>query len=327
MTLVAVVRGLAEVDPSLAMEVARSITDLWGRARALADIVAVIAADHSAEALDLTLAIPEEAQGARASALASIAFALAQRDPDQAVKIARSIGVGGDRARALAEIARVHQRPEIADEALDVVRSVTNPVLRGQALVDVATVMAAADGDQALHLARSIADDAWRVRALAEVARVQRRPDIADEALDVARSITTPPWGQAQALADITPVIAVHDPDRALELAGLVNDNGIALGGVAIEIAGKDPDRAFELALQVRHNAMRDKVMAHVAGAIAQRDLDRALMIARSIGVEAWRVQALVSVAQRLGSESLVFFTRSSIDTGQIDGLGARLVD
>ena len=315
LTLAAVVPALAQLDPRRALEVARSITVDGARAQALADVAAVVAGDDPDEALEIAQSIPQDSRATTASALASVARSLAQSNPDRALIVARSIADDGGRARALAELAAAQHRPEIVDEALGLARSIADTWAQAQALAGVVGFIVRDDPDRALAVARSITNDWWKARTLVDLANELHRPVIVDEALAVARSVIDDTW-RASAMAEIAAVLARHDPDRALDLAGSVDDDGVALGGVAAVIARHDPDRALELARSISHDAVRDKVTGAAAESLAQRDPERALMLARSITVEGWRARALVCVARRLGAKALLCLARSEDGEG-----------
>ena len=259
-----------------AEHIARSITDDWSRALALADVAAALAATDPDRAARLTAdaervarSITSDWPGARA--LASIATALAATDPDRAERVAQSITDKAARASALATVATAlaatdpDRAARLIADAEHVARSITSrwwmadKRSRVRALADVAKALAATDPDRAARLiadaervAQSITDRAARASALADVAKP---------------------------LADVAKALAATDPDRAELVARSITpessaDVATALVDVAAALAATDPDRAELVARSITSESSRARALATIATALAATDPD-----------------------------------------------------
>ncbi|MEU9381116.1 serine protease [Streptomyces sp. NPDC048279] len=234
-------------QPNRAEQIARSITDPYRRAKALAGVAGAvaIAGDHE-RARRLATYVEQIAPSItstprRSQVVAGVAGAVAavgdheraRRLAADAEQIARSIIDPTRRAQVLADaaeaVAAVGDHERVRRLAIDVEQSArsTDPHRRAQVLAEVAGAVAiAGDHEQARRLAadaeqiaRSITDLDRRTEALAGAVGAVAAAGDHERAEQVARSINNADW-RAEALAGVAGAVAIAgDHERARRLA------------------------------------------------------------------------------------------------------------
>lgn len=302
----ALAKALARVgDVRRAAAVARTVTDPPTRDRTMAEVARALArAGNIRRAVAVARTITDGWVTPEIWAAMAVALARAG-DPDGAETVARAIdhrwtqhrlsalaGVVAEAART----GRTEQAAALAQEGLDLARTVGHNGLRAQALLKAAE-MAAATGDA--DLAEELIEEAetmvWEVanpysralefaslaKALVEAGDVERGAYLARDAVAEARNLTDP-GEHARALADAAGALAV---------AGAVEPaRELAQEAVAVTRTFTDP-RERESAL-----AERAELMARVG------DADRALAVARTVTAPERQAQALAGVARHVGT-------------------------
>jgi hypothetical protein len=292
-----------------AERIARSITDENGKASALGDVAAAVAATDHARAAQLFTDAERIARSitdefGQSSALRNVAEAVAATDPDHAERIARSITDENMTGWALSEVAKAVAATD-PDRAERIAQSITDETWKEAAPGNVAEVVAATDPDRAERIARSITDETWKGFALWQVAVVVAATD-PDRAERIARSIT-PVTMQASTLSDVAAAVAATDPDRTARLLAdaerltqsatfhSLDDSGLSF--VAAAVAATDPDRAERIAQSATNQQEKASALGAVAAAVAATDPDRAERIVQSITDEYRKTRALSGVA------------------------------
>jgi hypothetical protein len=229
---------LARFDHAEAL--ARTITDPYDRARALASLATAIAQagdpdrayQLAADAEPLARTITDPRRQARA--LTSLATAVIEAgDPDRARQLAadaealaRAIADPNDQAEVLAQLATLAAQAgdldrarQLAADAEALARTITDPRRQAWALTSLVTAVAqAGDPDRAEALARTITNPYQQAKAFASlVAAVAQGGDL-DRAEALARAITDP-FQQAEAVTGLAAAVAqAGDLARAARL-------------------------------------------------------------------------------------------------------------
>ncbi|MYS92378.1 MULTISPECIES: tetratricopeptide repeat protein [Streptomyces] len=312
----------------IALERARGVapgtgTFAWEQTAPPAVAEVLAGAGRGTEALRVAHYITDP--GPRASALATVAAALARRgQPEQArsalhqaEETVRTITSPGAQAVALGSIAPAMTAAGRTEEALRVAHSVPDPGPRASALATVAAALArTGQPDQArsaLHQAeetvRTITQPERRVSQVVAVARVLTDADRAEDAVDVlreavetARSITYPP-SQGSALTNIAGAIARADRvEEALAVAQSVTDRvskASALAVITNEIARTGQlEEALNLARSITDPSILPTALGEVARAMARAGrAEEGMEVARAITSPETRVRVLSAIA------------------------------
>jgi hypothetical protein len=221
--------------PGEAAAISHQIDDLVVRSGALASAAVRQAAENPPVAEATAAMIPV----AHDSALAQLAAALADRDYERALGLARAIRER-PRSWALAQIAsgEAVEHPERCEAALS----------EAKIAPDVARVilarMAPADPERAARLAQALPEGEGRAAAVAAVAAAiaSLHPE---QAGDLLWTIDSPRW-QARAAGELARQLARTDWDAATAVLGLVSDqleSQRLRGEVAAVVAPRDPDQ------------------------------------------------------------------------------------
>ncbi|MCC5582157.1 hypothetical protein IMZ11_41850, partial [Microtetraspora sp. AC03309] len=185
-------------NPVRAEALARSISDLDARVRALTQLVVALAdgshLDHAhliashAETTARSITDPD----AQAEALTQLVTALARIDHlDHAETIALSITDLDYQARALTQLVTALARIDHLDHAETTALSITNPYYRALALTELATALARTGRlDHAETTAHFITNPYYRARALTQLGITLARMNRLDHAETIALSIT-----------------------------------------------------------------------------------------------------------------------------------------
>ena len=148
----------------------------------LCEIAEIVARTDPVRALQISEDLDAVTQS---EVLVSIVTVLVLTDIEYALQIARRIPDQHSRAMALGTIASTTERPELADEALEVARGrLDDPDERAEALGAIVIVVATTMTDLAVEIARSFEEPADRVSALLEVMAQVGQPDVVDELLE-----------------------------------------------------------------------------------------------------------------------------------------------
>ena len=286
--LVTLAEALAEVGEhgraaqvvSDAEQVARAMTDPASRGRELAPVARVLAqAGELARAEEVARAITDPFLRIRALApwaeeWAEVAEHIARSDPDSMVRELMTV------AKALAQAGKLARAAQVASDAEQVARAITDPFLQARALVTVVDALAeAGEFARAEQLAHAMTGPFFQARALVTVV------DALAEAGEFARAeqladAMTGPFFQAEALVTVVYALAeAGEFARAEQLAHAITD----------------PD------FQVR-------ALVRVAGALAEvgergraaQVVSDAEQVARAITDPFFRVRALVTVVYAL---------------------------
>ena len=265
----------------------------------------------------------------RASALASIATAMADSDPDRAEHLARSITDNSVMASALTSIAQAVAGCD-PDRAERLAESITDRRSKASALAGVAQAVAVSDPDRAKRL----------IDAAESIRRNERTPRISRSSHPRSRTrdpfspgliLLGDPWyveaetalaEVAEAVARVAQTLATADPDRT---ARLIDDwerfaqsiteqewqrsKASTLAGVALAVAAADPGRAARLiddaeraARSITDQRSKASTLAAIAQTLAASDPDRAARLAESITDLLSKASALAGVAQALAA-------------------------
>ena len=315
-----------------AERIARSVSEEWERAEALATVAKALTAtdpDRAAGIIDdaerIARSVSEEWE--RAEALVAVAKALAAIDP------ARATGLATDLEYLAQSTTDISLKPRwlsyaaeaIAvsdpDRAESIAKSITSPRETGQgkALARVTEVVVATDPDRAERVAQSITDSRWKAAALATVVKAIAPADpggaarLAADAERAARAVTDW-WYTVDALASAIEAMAHTDPGRAARLADEAEHTAQstnedqwkvgALAAIARAMAPIDRDFAARLVSDAERNARwlyrstdQDRALAKAAEAMAFINPDHAERIARSF-TDPWiSVKALATIA------------------------------
>lgn len=280
-----------------AQDLARSILDIEGRARALISVAATQVVTDPNGAARLTDEAEQISQAikdpwSRASALAAVATSLAEGGfYDRAEHIARTITSPDDRAEALAGIANAlaaddpNRAAHIAKETEPLVRNILAPERRAWLMALIAGPLRGSDSKRALYLA--------------------------EEAERVARTVTHP-WAQAVELAEVAGTLAIGGfYDQAQRIARDIEDpwaRAVGLINVAEALAAADPGQAIPMIEEAEHIVSaipvawsQGVVWAGIAGVLAAAGLwDRSVHIAEAIASPEHQVSALTRIAEDL---------------------------
>jgi hypothetical protein len=157
--------------------VADSITDKSAKASALSSIARAVAVTDPRRAARLfvdaeRVADSVTSESAKGSALSNIAQALVATDPDGAERVANSITDESTKGWALSHIAQAVAGAN-PDRAERIANSIADESAKGWALGSFARVVAGVDPDRAERIADSIKDESARVSALSSIARAR----------------------------------------------------------------------------------------------------------------------------------------------------------
>ena len=225
--------------------------------------------------------------------LATIADALSQSDPDQAVKVAAEIHSERQRNEALWRLAQV--RPPA--EGVGIAQRVTDPLVRSAILTGVARRAAPDDPGLAESAARqvSVASES----ALAEVSVGLALTDT-ERALGAARGLSDP--ARKWALGRIAVRLAGSKPEIA---EGLLREAGASselIRLVVTRMAEANAGMAEQTARSLPAGESRDTAVAAVAGVVAASDPRRASDLLWEINDPAVRTRELERVAVQTAS-------------------------
>jgi hypothetical protein len=248
-------------------------------------------------------------EGAKATALAEIAQAIATSDPERATRLIEdAVGV----AQSYTPPAQDWNR-----ETLYIVDPDPKGRFLARVLPGVAKILATWNPDEALRLAESIPRGS-RAKVLAAVAYELAACDL-EEAERLAESITILPW-KAQALAGIAQVLATSDPERAARLIDAAERESAnaarslashqwdywevdeALTTIAAVLATSDPDRAERVVALITDQRSKVSALVGVMQVLATSDPDRAERLAGSITDQRDKAAALAGIAQALAA-------------------------
>jgi hypothetical protein len=243
----------------------------------------------------------------RSSALAQVAGAVAEADPERGEAIARSIQKASDRSFALGSVAAVVAKfdPERGE-------AIARSTLQPYELTRVAAAAAEADPERGEAIARSIQKASDQSLALAGVAAATAETDperagwLIAQAETIARSLEGA-FGRSAALANVAAAAVAADPGRAGWLiaqaetvARSVEDADrlpVALALVVMTAAEADPKRSEAIAYSIGERYWRSLALAQVAAVVAETDPTRGEAIARSLANAAQRSSTLGRVA------------------------------
>ena len=252
--------------PNRAEAHARSNTDPFTRARALSELVKVLAtdrADQIATTAESTASTIAE-QHLRAQALGRLIEALVQIGrTDRAENIARSITDPSTQAEAMGALARALAEKGHLNRAAQIAHSITSPNVGPQALSALAQALAhAGRTDEAENIARAITHPDLRaqalsalIRALAQAGRTDQAVQIATTAATIART-TIEPHTQAETLSTLAQALAhTGRIDQAENIARTITDPDLqawALSSlVRVLVEAGRTDRAKQLATTI----------------------------------------------------------------------------
>jgi hypothetical protein len=145
----------------------------------------------------------------RAEALAAIARAITNRDPDRAHTAAQAIRNARLRADVLLDIVRTLARAGDLDRAERTATSIRRGSRRSQALatvVESAAAAAAGDLERCTRLGHLVTDSHWRARATAAIAAALARTGERNRAEVLAHTISNP-FLRAQALLELAQIL------------------------------------------------------------------------------------------------------------------------
>lgn len=322
--------SLASMDEGRALDMARSIEGTWHKVRAL-----IALADRLGDPQLIDEAVAEAETMPyyiedKQFALIEAAEALAARDPDRALAIARDTPVDSERARALARVAAVTGRADLVAEALEITRGFRS--YEKFSLRTIAPEIARTDPACAADLARSFGDAELRANVLGSIAAATKNAELANEAFGLALSIggvkerhaaiasvigdvaamdvdlalavvAGMPQHRRSLLRDIAERVALQDPSRATVIARGIDDPAHALAAVAA--ATEDRELMTE-ALATSGGRRSESEMPDMARLLARLDPGAALAAADRIQDEVLRAEALASVAGATGTEEVI---------------------
>jgi hypothetical protein len=197
--------------------------------------------------------------------LVGISQTVASRDPRRAVGITEAISDDALRSQALARIAAVVARADVA-QARSLLQAATrladgtaDDTRRTSALCEIAVATAHLDPTEALNIARSLSDGFWtghgaQSEAIERIASIVGESDV-QQSLAIAKSIPDSVFGgrRAQAIASVAARLALVDLEAALAVAESIPENVLskaradAFFGIALAVAAKHPDAALEI--------------------------------------------------------------------------------
>jgi tetratricopeptide (TPR) repeat protein len=209
-----IAEALAVTDPDRAECLARAIPEDYTKTSAMVGVAAALAATDPGRAARLManaerFAAHRRDKYTKIISLCCIAKAVAADEPDRAARLvakaeravlrmdARDVQTSGALSAIAGAVAISDPRKA---ELFAIQASITMPVYKMSAEVEIAKAMVATDPAGAEHLARSIQDEFWQVPALAGVAIAINAIDpyrttlLLAEAERVAISITDPSW-------------------------------------------------------------------------------------------------------------------------------------
>jgi tetratricopeptide (TPR) repeat protein len=317
-------------DHERAEQIARTITHPQEQARALIAVAGAVAeaGDHeraaglAADAEQIARTITDIAR--QGYEVITVAGAVAEAGaPERAEQIARTFTGPEYQAQALARVARAvaeagdpERAVELAADAVQIARTVTDPLEQGygSAEIEVARAVAAAgDHELAEQIARTVPNSHGQAEALADVAKAVAEAGDHEQAEHIARTVTEP-HGQAQALSGVARAVAeAGDPEQAEQIVRTLTDPYEQVGALA-GLAGAaaqagDHERAAGLAAEVEQIAWtltdpyaQAGALSGVARAVAAAgDHERAERIARTLTDPVNQTWALIDVAQVVG--------------------------
>ncbi|MCP2323370.1 hypothetical protein HDA40_001877 [Hamadaea flava] len=313
----------AAIHPDRALRMADTIKGAPRRLAILTAITQSIAATDPDQAEQTALAITDAST--RAQVLTSLAQTMVRSDPVRAARlagiveeIARTIADPSlpPRTRATVVQTIADRDPE---QAIAVARTLTGSSEHVDALTSAATTIAATDIENALEMVKIIADPRLSARALAMVAKVvvdhdpPRAVAIAIEASELPSAASTEQ--RAQLLTDLVHTIGLVDPHRAEQLARTIADPGArsrALLDVAAALSSADPQHAVRL-LEDAEQAVslitelhtQAQTLTNLMPAIADRNPTRAEEHANAITEPATRLKALSLIARTVAPTDL----------------------
>ncbi|MBV9445601.1 MAG: hypothetical protein JO345_06860 [Streptosporangiaceae bacterium] len=274
-------------DYDRAEEITYAIDGSFERAQALAQIAVAAAGDgdhdRAGQMARKAESLASYARDPSANASVDLAVAIAQSgEQDRAVNFARSSPLEPwAKAKALTGIVAVisqngdRQRArEVAAEAEDAARTITDPFSKTQALNDIAVIMQQADdrhhvlelAAEAEDAARTITHLHAKVKALADIAVIMHQAgefrrvlELAAEAEEIARTSADPYLrDRYEALSHAAAVIALSgELDHARDLALTIEDDYWRASALT-DIAGKadDHNRAGQIAADAEAAAL-----------------------------------------------------------------------
>ncbi|MGP4084995.1 caspase family protein [Streptomyces sp. KR55] len=242
-------------------------------------------------------------------------------DPDKtsrlahAESIAKTIGNGLRRARALAQVALAAATvggPErvarLIDQAESAVDTISDQYSKVMALTAVATAAAVADPERAMLLfdraertASTAKADMAQAMSVVVAAVAASDPDRAEGIAHATPHTLT----RDRALAALAKSVATSDLDRAERCAYAITGKGAredALFSLVKAAAADACDRAEGIANAITNQDVRWSALAAVAAAVAAKDPDRAERIAKEITYKYRRWAALTDVARAVAA-------------------------
>ena len=241
----------------------------------------------------------------RSSALAEVAKAVAEVDPERGEALARSIEDGLGRGMALAGVAMAVAvaNPE-RGEAL--ARSIENVSALPIALSGVAKEVAKTDPQRAAWLvteaetmARSIEDNFSRSVALSGIAPLVAAVDL--KRVEVIVPLIEIEGLKLMAAMTASAAMAAANPEVGEAALPSITDEpmrSMVLMSVATAVAATNPERGEALARSIEDASTRSSALAKVAAAVAEADPARGEALARSIDDVSMQASALAEVAR-----------------------------
>lgn len=331
--------GLATVleshDPECALDVARAVAGHGRRAEVVAQLSVSLGRPYLVdEALDIARTIGDA--GHRAWALAQVATALQRSDVGaEAFHAARSITLEGRRAPVLAQLASRLDSREVAEETVALATAIGDVGWRDQALPEVAIALADRYPELAIEACHAIVGADKKAKMLAEIARILIRPDLTDEALQLARTTSSDskrPW----AMNRLAVALVQLDPAGALRVARAITDARLrawALARLAQALHRPDiADESLGAARVISYDPNRAGTLAQLSTVLERPDAaQEAIHAARVLAKERLRAYSLAEVAEALRrsdiAEEAVDAASPNEQAGMIARLAASLAD
>ena len=314
-----VAKQCARTDPAHAEQIARAITGrFWDRysrnvaagprARALASVANAYARTDPGHADQLIYEATQIARrirdkNHRDEALAGVAKALVDSNPNRAEQIACEIPEGLERDKPLLDIVRASARtdPARAEQILSAFSRFESSD-KEWARAIVAKAYVATDPARAEQIARAL-HETWRADVLVDLAKAYVGTDLA-RVVQIARDIHNE-HHRAFALRDIASACAPTDPRRAEQIAREIPIASVRAHALAIVAeASTHPAQvrrlindANRVASTIQDEHERAGKQGYVARVCASTDPAHAEQIARGISLQVVRAPALVQVA------------------------------
>ena len=288
----------AETNAEFALEIANDLSDEGMRSEMLCEIAEIVARTDPVRALEISEDLDAVTQS---EVLDSIVTVLVLTDIEYALQIARRIPDQHSRAMALGTIASTTERPELADEALEVARGrLDDPDERAEALGAIVIAVATTMTDLAVEIARSFEEPADRVSALLEVMAQVGQLDVVDELLETARNIEEPSE-RVTWLLQISSQLGRPDlADETLEIARSIDDSderSESLSEIVTSLAATATDLALEIARSIEDESMRAWALLEIASEGERSELtDEALDMVRAFDDPHERVYGLLRI-------------------------------